>query len=564
MLSVVQKRHLFWRLFITQELSSQTRWIFFFCVSLLALSSGSYSSAKPSVFQKDTEIAGLLKQNTPTVIITHKIPTTDAELQFDPLRWGLVTPISWILRLLYTGFLTRDRDSFLTSELLEKFSFDDVRNEINLELKDNIFFHDGSRIEVADFIMTLKRAALLKPSFGLAKNMVGIREWKKLPQPLRHPLAGLTQPEGSARKIRIRLAEKMINPLELLRSPLLMLVPHRCVDLKSGELLQKTPPFSGKYNLSEVSPTSLTFRANRPGMRGIPDTLRILYIPTTHLIRYLDDYQENHLILTDHLFVPSGHLRIIRQKLNVRTQAESRFMALHFNSDRLPFQDKRIRQYFAREFRKTLQNFFGHADGSMMTRIMPGYVPLTELNQLIEPFSTEEEAKILITLRQHPPIYSLRPNDYSGGETFRFFFDLTLKRLGLPPQKASGEEAPKDQGPPQPFRGKPDISWIYVGLDTNADSLPSSLAFFFGDKSYGFFDRSKGDPLLQRMASTLDARQGIAKNIQQIKEMNRHLFTQSEFAVVANYAYVYFFHKKFRWPNLLNDYTGDFSDLFTP
>ena len=511
-----------------------------------------------SAFQQDKELRSLLRSDVPTVIVPYSLSFFEA----DPMEAILARNL-WIMNLLYEKLLKPDKDGFLVSEVLEKFSYDDQRGEILLEVKKNKEFHDGSPITADDLKMVIMRAALLKPGWHLTGKIVGVRKWRTSEA---YPLQGC--PEGLATPdrwtLKIRLTERIGRPLEQLAAAnLLLLIPAKSIDKKTGKILGGIPPFSGKYRIEEkIGERLIVFKSNAPSDKPIPETIRLIHIPTNQLIRYIDDFRDRHIIIAEHFFIPRDHLKILMQKMKMRILPETRVMALRLNHRAPPFDQLRARQYFAREFRKTVHDFFGASDGSLLTRLVVGYVPLKELEALIPPFTPSEERQILEKFRKHP----LRYTSYftaASDDPFKFYMSRMMARLGLDVQKSLKVSSDRERLEMW-ARGDLNVGRFYTSFNFNYDDLEDSLYCLFAkDMFSNAIDQSDDQRLAEIVQSFRSTGNGSSgSNVTKFKELNRHLFVQSRLAVVANYSYLYFNNKSSKL-ELINDYTDTLSDLFT-
>lgn len=521
-----------------------------FKMAMLALI---YFGIPSTSLKAESQFISHLSENTPTVILPHSFE----EYSLDPLD-GIYSRNIWIMNLLYEKILKLDKNGFLISELLEKFSFDHIKNEITLTLKKNIRYSNNTVMALDDLILSILRVAFVKSDFCLTNNIVGIQEWAKH----KHPL--LTLPSGIIKSgpytVTLKLSKPIRDPLYQLTKEFFFVIPSEFIDKKNGQMTQSQPPFSGKYSIEKSELNHILFRKLNWSNKHLPELLRLLYISPTKIIRYLDHYKTNHIIIAEQIYIPPEHQKIISQKFKSNSIPEFRFMALKFNTRVKPFNQLRVRQFFVKEFRKTLENYFGRSDGSLLTRIMPGYVPLHELRMEVPEFSPKEQAELLALLKQNPPQYNCTPKGITGLDPFQFYFNLTLKRLDIvipkPLNFNNFSEVAEAWN-----KGQITIGWFFSGLHSNDPT--ESISFLFSNNMFEEISDVNSDPNIKRLVAYFRQNSSPNIDINNLKLLNKYLFKESIFSIVANYSFSQFTLKESNL-KIVNDWTSDVSNFFVP
>lgn len=473
------------------------------------------------------DTAKFLSENKPTIIL----PRKPGNLSPDPVEgehpWN-----AWLMHFIYAKIIRVDTNNNLMSDVLEDFKYQADKKEITLKIKKNLNFQNGKNIVIDDIILSILRTALKCPLHPLTSQITGVRQWSVRKEPLKSLPAGIVK--SGPDSVVITLNQPVSNPLGKLALNTFFLIPHGSVETSQGRLTDKYPSGSGPFQMSVISPSHIELTSKNH------KTLNLLFIPPTKFIRYIDHLQSRHTIIADQIHIPKDHLNIIQKKFKVNSTPEFRLLALKLNPRTEPFTSLRVRQFFSSEFRKTIEEFFGQSDGSLFSKLMPGYISQTELSSQIPAFEKDERLKILETLRKNPPVFSQLKDETIGLESFQYFLRLTLKRLEIREQPTQVSTNLKEVH--QSWKkGQLSIGWILSGLP--GDDLTDSIQLLMSKNMCYQFGDVKEDPLLKKSTLEFLNQQDEKLKVDKLKEINRYLYKQSVLSVMTNYSYITIAHK---------------------
>lgn len=465
----------------------------------------------------------ILSLNDPTVVLTHKFNGKP----FDPLYASITSNIR-TMRLLYDTPVRYDENGRLISNVLTKFSFDNRNNEISFTLKPGLKYSDNSNISIQDIAMAVKRMLLFRPQYPTLNKIKGLDKWLKTKYPLTHLPEGMTI-KGNT--LVISFTQKTNQPFQWFAYEIFAIIPEKCIDKFSSSLLCDIPPFSGEYELVESEPEFMSFK-KRVKNTKIPEKIRFLSISTVKLIKYLDKFKENHVVIAEDIYIPPTHRSILKMKFRQNAIPETRTMALMFNKKFVPFDDKRTRQFFAKEYRKTLDEHFGQADGSIFTRIMPGYIPIQTLNMKVKYFTQKEEREIINKLRKYPPLSLVKMGGVDH-DPFHFYLKATLKRLKIFSDHLVHVDNMKEENSSWKI-GKQKLRPVYASLSSLDPT--DDLRMLFSKNMYYFLKSLADDQVLQDGLKKIRHSSFQELDLNNLKAINSHLYEDSVFSVVLNYS----------------------------
>ena len=483
----------------------------------------------PSIFANDlsdleAKAKKILDTNEPTFINT----ISGVFSSFDPLDADYSKNIR-VMRLLYSTPVEKDENGKLSSSILDRFEYDETLKTLTFQLKSDLKFSDGTSISLDDLKMSILRMLHERPTFDPLKYIEGIDKWQEQGKKLDNLPSGLSLNEKN-RTLTIKLSKHVNHPFERFTMEIFSVIPKKCIDIKSARMTCTSPPFSGDYILEANDPPFFKFR-KRSSKKNIPEKLNIVFMSPVRIIKYLDNFKSNHVILANEIDIPPDHRFFIKNKFRDNSIPEVRFFALVLNKRTETFKDKRVRQYFAKEYRATLKNLFGREDGSIFTQISPGYIPLADLYGTIENFTEKEEQEIKNHLKKHPPKWM--KNSFANHDPFQIYLKETLKRMGI---RESSILPEKDRTKEMELwkKGAFDIRPTHSGLDTNDPTL--DLKMLFTKNMHYFLIDLQDDFQLQKMLGSINHTQVKKMDIDLLKKINQYLFEDSVFSIVANYS----------------------------
>ena len=498
---------------------------------------------------QERNIKRVLSLNEPTLILTNELSGNS----FDPLDASLTKNIR-TMRLLYETPIRFDKNGFMISNVLSKFSFSPQKNNIVFAIREDLKYSDNSPVTIQDLSLTIKRMLLARPDHPALNQIAGLPEWLKHEHPLEHIPSGISIVNNT---LTISYKGKVPQLLNWFANEIFSIIPERCIDKKTSNLVCKIPPFSGEYELTQNETPFVSFK-KRTKKKEKPDKIRLIYISPVRIIKFLDFYCENHVIAADDIYIPPDHRNILKNRFKQNSVPESRFMGIILNTYVPPFNKLRVRQFFAKEYRKTLEQLFGYSDGSIFTRMMPGYVPLEVLGTSIPDFTVEEENEIISILRKHPPLWLARAID-GDHDPFQFYLSHTLKRLGIkqkpPIEHIKGAKQYLDSWE----KGKHNINRVYSGL--GGPDPTNDLKMIFAKNMYYWMNDLYKDEELQGLINQIHHTSVEEIDQQHLKKINTYLFEQAIFSTVINYTLVQYTLKSSDL-KIVSDYTTDASHYF--
>ncbi|MFK7822717.1 MAG: ABC transporter substrate-binding protein [Oligoflexales bacterium] len=504
---------------------------------------------RESIEDQERNIKKVLSLNEPTIILTNELSGNT----FDPLDASLTKNIR-TMRLLYETPIRFDKNGFMISNVLSKFSFSPEKNNITFVLRNDLNYSDHTPVTILDLSITIKRMLLSRPDHPALNQIVGLTEWLKHDHPLEHMPSGFSIVNNT---LSIRYTENIPQLLNWFTNEIFSIIPERCIDKKNSNLVCKIPPFSGEYELTQNEIPFVSFK-KRTRKKQKPDKIKFIHISPVRIIKFLDFYCGNHVITTDDIYIPPDHRNILKNRFKQNSVPESRFMGIILNTNVPPFNNIRVRQFFAKEYRKTLEQLFGCSDGSIFTRMMPGYVPLDVLGTRIHDFTIEEENEIIGILRNHPPLWLARAID-GDHDPFQFYLSHTLKRLGIkqkpPIERIKGIKEYLDSWE----KGKHNISRAYSGL--GGPDPTNDLKMLFAKNMYYFMDDLYKDEVLQDLINNVSHKSVEEIDQLHLKKINAHLFEQAIFSTVINYTTVQYTLRSSTL-KIVSDYSTDASHYF--
>ncbi|MFK7824418.1 MAG: ABC transporter substrate-binding protein [Oligoflexales bacterium] len=482
------------------------------------------SSANSNLSDLESKAKLILDKNEPTLINT----VSGVFGSFDPLDADYTKNIR-VMRLLYSTPVEKDENGKLSSSILDRFEYNEVLKTLTFQLKSGLNFSDGSSITLDDLKLSILRMLHERPTFDPLKYIEGIDKWQAHGKKLDTLPSGLSLNEKT-RTLTIKLSQHVNHPFERFTMEIFSVIPKKCIDTKSAKMICATPPFSGDYTLEENDSPFLKFR-KRSSNKNIPDRLNIVFMSPVRVIKYLENFRSNHVILSNEIDIPPEHRFFIKSKFRDNSIPEVRFFALVLNKRTKTFENKRVRQYFAKEYRSTLNKLFGREDGSIFTQISPGYISLGDLYDKAGNFSKKEEQEIRNHLKTHPPKWM--KNSFANHDPFQIYLKETLKRLGISESPILPE---KDRKKEMELwkKGEFDIRPTHSGLDTNDPTL--DLKMLFTKNMHYFLIDLQDDIHLQQMLGSINHTQVKKMDINLLKKINQYLFEESVFSIVANYS----------------------------
>ena len=476
------------------------------------------------------ELKLLLKEKKPTYVIANAA----LPYSYDPLE-DLNLNNSRIIRMIHARIVESDANGRFSSRVLKSYNYDEAKKTLFFEIKNNVRYTDGSLLTPNDVALAIKRNALLRPNLPGVSKIMGLDNWLKNTHPLLSKFEGV-RVEGN--KVLVRFNTNLESPIDKFNA-CFGVIPEKSVDLKTGHLKEvglSIPPSAGHYKIvpSKLSngkaitePTFVKLERVTDD-KSKPEVVWIVYMSPTNIGKYMKDYHDDVVICAHEIDIEPYMLKTLKQHFTVHTAPKIMYSFLLLNPTSAAFKEQRVRQYFAIKYREKLAERGYPVEGSQPTKEMLGYLSLRQLNNLVEPFSKDEEIRILEHLRSNPPVWMKSYNIVT--EPFADIFNAVCNDLRIPLKEVKISKF-SDEYKELWEQGVLGIRLAYSTLGP-ADPTGDIKTVFSGIHSFLRFVTD--DPKLK----------DLVKKVEYYDEgshvrLNRYLFTDSKFAVVSNYSRLY-------------------------
>jgi len=151
--------------------------------------------------------------------------------------------------------------------------------------------------------------------------------------------------------------------------------------------LVRTPPTSGFFKLGNIGANEIEFiRSEIETAYGkkIPKRIVFEYLPASQVVLRSNTLNECSVIVGNDHYTSPNDLVEVEKKNSVIKGADTSFSFILLNPDLEPFKTKEKRFAFAEEYRKAYAETFpgsSDIDGSIFTRILPGYLSYNHLKE---------------------------------------------------------------------------------------------------------------------------------------------------------------------------------------
>ena len=372
----------------------------------------------------------MLEQNataSDTPVYRYVITETAGPNSLDPLEADSTSNLP-VARMIYATPLETSENNQLTSRVLESFRYDSNKRQIEWVVKAGLKYEDGAALTSDDVAFAVARMAFTRPLFPVVDSIDGVSDWSKSKEALKTLPAGI---RVSGNKITIQLVRDVDHPLFRFCLELFSIIPRKCVDSGTNKITCEKIPESGPYKIVSQMPTSILFaKRSTESLKSSPSQIRFEYVSATDLPESITHFDDRTVVAGNESFFTPAALKEIEGKLAVRYTPAARFSVIQINQNVPPFQDKRCRQVFAQTFRTAYHDLAKDApiEGSVFTKILPGYLPLKELESST-PLSPKEITDCKNKLQK-----TKIPWGFAETEKDMIFFEvlkLTFTKLGI-------------------------------------------------------------------------------------------------------------------------------------
>jgi hypothetical protein len=458
---------------------------------------------------------------------TYVVTETGQATSLDPLDADSTNNLP-VARMLYFTPLEVSLEDRLESHVLSAFGFDEATSTISWRVRDGLTFSDGTPLTAEDVAFSVLRMAKARPSFPVIRDIRGVAEWAGRTDALRTMPDGMTLAKS---EISIRLSRKVDHPLFRFALEIFSIVPKRCVDLDTGKLTCPEPPSSGFYVLKNRSADRWRFERREdstvPDAVRRPKAIEFAYVSPRDMVAVAAKLDGRTVIAGHEGLLPPSEVRGLLAKHDSRALPASRFSVLQINAASAPFKDKLCRRVFADAFREAYETVAGDilpTEGSIFTKILPGYISLPELRQAF-PVAPEDRSRCLAVLRATPPRWGHakgRPMPPSYEQAMRAAFEALGLRTSEPREFSSG---------PELFEAFHDGEIQLMSIATGFWPLDPAgdLQMLFTPNLHRPLARVAADGKLQELIEKTQTGADSALKAKSFAEVNRHLFDDAQF-----------------------------------
>lgn len=311
-------------------------------------------------------------------VYRYVITETGIFSSLDPLDADTTSNLP-VARMIYATPLETSESNQLTSRVLESFRYDAAKRRIEWVVKSGLKFEDGTSLTPDDVAFSVARMAYTRPKFPVLASIDGVAKWSAGKDGLNTYPAGI---KIDGQKISIQLTESVDHPLFRFCLELFSIIPRRCVDTSTGRVNCKSIPESGPYRIVSTSGDNISFaRRQSESNASLPSPIQFSYIPASKVADSIGNLDAHTVVAGSEADYSVAAIKKISNELKIQFMPASRFEALLINHDVPPFSDKKCRQIFAKYFRSAFKQLANPrtAEGSVFTKILPGYETLDQL-----------------------------------------------------------------------------------------------------------------------------------------------------------------------------------------
>lgn len=308
------------------------------------------------------------------------ITETSGPSSLDPLDADNTANLP-VARMIYATPVEAALNNQLTSRVLESFRYDVENRRIEWKVKAGLKYEDGSPLTADDVAFAVARMAFTRPKFPVIEAIDGLNEWVKEKGALKTFPKGITVSDNT---VRIQFAQVVDHPLFRFCLELFSIIPRKCVDSATNKITCAKIPESGLYKIATQDQKQITFTM-RTGVSELaaPNHIKFEYKTPTELSANMGNLDDATVVAGNESFFAPSALHEMEGKLSVRFTPAARFSVIQINQNVGPFTDKKCRQLFAKLFRESYRELAKEspAEGSVFTKILPGYLSLKDLEK---------------------------------------------------------------------------------------------------------------------------------------------------------------------------------------
>ncbi len=299
---------------------------------------------------------------------TYLITETPVFSSLDPLDADITSNLP-VQRMLYSSILEVSPTDDYSSFLLESFTFKELDKKLLLKLKPNLRFSDGSPVTSKDVSYSILRMLKARPEYPVLSRIKGKKDWDGN---LDNPPKGIKIGDLI---VEITFDEMSFNPLSRFCMEIFSVIPSKCVDAISSNIICKDIPSSGPYVISKKTKNSVTFNSNpffkNEENRNLPPVIEFKYLGIQEV---LGNFKLNKVdvIAANEVFLDRDEIKALEKNYSLVKKPKVRFKAIELYTKGV-FSDLNCRRVFVQAFRNQVKKSGYDVENSIFTKIMRGY-----------------------------------------------------------------------------------------------------------------------------------------------------------------------------------------------
>ncbi|MBY0471986.1 hypothetical protein K2X30_12540 [bacterium] len=457
-------------------------------------------------------------------VFDYVITETSGPTSFDPLDADSTNNLP-VARMIYATPLEISHENQLSSRVLESFKYDSANKTAKWVVKKDLKFDDGSPMTAQDVAFAVSRMAFTRPKFPVIDTIEGIKPWLDGKEALKSFPKGI---KVDGQTITIQFAKNTEHPLFRFSLELFSIIPKKCVDLATNKIVCKEIPASGPYRLTTKDGQYITFE-KRDGVDidgvKVPKQIRFNYISSADVPAKLKTLSQNTVMAGNEQMFPASVMNDMQGQFATKFTPASRFSALLINPHVGPFTDRNCRLYFAKKFRESYKELHGktqNLEGSIFTKILPGYLSIDDLEagQKLADSSLEPCKAVFKNAT-----ISWGYNEGEKNSTFVETLKKTFEKIGA---KAGNPVVAPDRKTLMEYFSDGKVALFSASSGFWALDPVGDMKMLFTPNLHKVLRFASEDPTLQKMIADLE---GGKTNF---NEVNRYLYGQGVFNVYSH------------------------------
>lgn len=331
--------------------------------------------------------------------LKYVVTETKGPDSFDPVNADKTQNLS-VMRMLYATPLEVDRNNSLSSKILKSFEYKRDSSQIVFEVSDDQKYSDGTKLTSEDVALAIARIAYHRPQFPVIKDIQGVKDWADSKKGLIDFPPGI---KVDGQKVIVTLIRESANPLFRFCLELFSVIPAKCLNKETTQMVCDLPPSSGYFSLKSRSPDEVLFE-KRPGQNSVDpisfETVRFIFKKLPDACKV--DLASNEVISGVELdFLATNCAKDVSLD-QVHWMPSARFGVLRFNPNIAPFNIKEGRQLFAEKVREILnkKNENLLVERGLFSRLIPGYIENEKISVTFDQKTKDLFKGMKITLPQ--------------------------------------------------------------------------------------------------------------------------------------------------------------------